>query len=130
MSDLIYLQKLSEPYFHIAFGTESDLCNMHWKSYFRINQQKIVSKMIRASKCKSVDTLFDEFSAAFQFPYYFGQNWGAFNECINDLEWMKGENYILFISNVNELLENESESEMISQQQLTNKPLSNPPTSL
>jgi hypothetical protein len=29
-----------------------------------------------------------EFAASFQFPYYFGENWPAFDECINDLSWL------------------------------------------
>lgn len=32
--------------------------------------------------------LFDEFAAAFQFPYYFGENWAAFRDCISDLAWL------------------------------------------
>ena len=37
---------------------------------------------------------FDEISAASQFTYYFGNNWDALDECINDLEWMPADNYV------------------------------------
>jgi hypothetical protein len=30
--------------------------------------------------------IFDEFAAAFQFPYYFGENKDAFDECLRDLD--------------------------------------------
>ncbi|MBT0993545.1 barstar family protein [Cellulomonas sp. DKR-3] len=32
--------------------------------------------------------LFDEVSAALQFPYYFGENWPAFDECLADMDWL------------------------------------------
>lgn len=104
------LLRLDEPYFHLAFGTEANLCDFSWKILFQ--KQTITSvKMIRGDKCKTVDDLFDEFSAVFQFPHYFGENWDAFNECLNDLEWMRYDSYVLFISNINDLLAVDGEEE-------------------
>lgn len=45
-------------------------------------------RSIRGVKCRSVQSMLDEFSAALQFPYYFGDNWPAFDECMNDLDWL------------------------------------------
>ena len=42
-----------------------------------------------------------------QFPYYFGNNWDAFSECLNDLEWFTDKNLIIFISNIQNVLQNE-----------------------
>jgi hypothetical protein len=37
---------------------------------------------------RTVERLFDEMAAALQFPYYFGENWPAFAECLADMEWL------------------------------------------
>lgn len=43
---------------------------------------------IRGKRCKTEDEFFNEVSASFQFPYYFGENWAAMDECLCDLEWL------------------------------------------
>ncbi len=43
---------------------------------------------IRGKRCKTEDIFFNEVSASFQFPYYFGENWAAMDECLCDLEWL------------------------------------------
>jgi Barstar (barnase inhibitor) len=45
-------------------------------------------RAVRGSKTRTRQALLDEFSAALQFPYYFGENWPAFNECLADLDWL------------------------------------------
>lgn len=104
------LLNLNAPHFHLAFGTDANLCDFSWKILLQ-EKTKASVKMIRGDKCKTVVSLFDEFAAAFQFPYYFGQNWDSFNECLNDLEWMRMSSYVLFINNINCLLEAEGEEE-------------------
>lgn len=46
---------------------------------------------LRAAKMRSLAGVFDEFAAAFQFPYYFGENKDAFDECLRDLDDFLGE---------------------------------------
>ncbi|WP_273544069.1 barstar family protein [Cellulomonas fulva] len=43
---------------------------------------------VRGRKMRTVGGLFDEVSAALQFPYYFGENWPAFDECLADMDWL------------------------------------------
>ena len=43
---------------------------------------------LRGTRCKTEDIMFHEVSASFQFPYYFGENWDAMDECLCDLEWL------------------------------------------
>lgn len=46
---------------------------------------------VRAAKMRGVAGVFDEFAAAFQFPYYFGENKDAFDECLRDLDDFLGD---------------------------------------
>ena len=43
---------------------------------------------LRGKRCYTEDDFLREVSASFQFPYYFGENWPAFDECIQDLDWL------------------------------------------
>jgi len=45
-----------------------------------------------------VDALDNECSAVLQFPWYFGENWPAFDECIRDLSWLPADVYTLIIT--------------------------------
>lgn len=66
--------------------------------------EQIVARILRGKRCASVASLFQEWAAALQFPYYFGENWDAFEECINDLEWLPGRCYAFLITNINHVL--------------------------
>jgi hypothetical protein len=37
---------------------------------------------------RTYESFFDEFGAALQFRWYFGENGNAFDECITDLSWL------------------------------------------
>ena len=65
---------------------------------------RIAVRWLRGSKMRGTKGLFDEFSAALQFPYYFGENWNAFDECIEELEGIDADGYLLIILNSDELL--------------------------
>ncbi|PPI54086.1 barstar family protein [Rathayibacter toxicus] len=43
------------------------------------------SRRLRGDKMMTQSALYDEFAAGLQFPYYFGENRNAFDECISDL---------------------------------------------
>ena len=43
---------------------------------------------LRGKHCKTENDFLMEVAASFQFPYYYGENWAAFEECIQDLEWL------------------------------------------
>lgn len=50
-----------------------------------------VVRELRGPKMHTTMGVFDEFAAAFQFPYYFGENKDAFDECLRDLDDFVGE---------------------------------------
>lgn len=59
---------------------------------------------INGENCNTVDDLFSEFSDKFHFPDYFGYNWPAFDECLNDLSWLPADGYVLLIGKVANIL--------------------------
>ncbi len=64
---------------------------------------------VRGSKMSTVAAVFDEFAAAFQFPYYFGENKDAFDECMRDLDEFVGpaRGYVVVVRDAAELLRDE-----------------------
>lgn len=83
MSAVEHLMTVSRPY--LAASVEpADLSNeaRGWQD------SGLVVRAIRGRKARTVEGLFDEFAAAFQFPHYFGENWAAFRDCITDLDWL------------------------------------------
>jgi hypothetical protein len=60
---------------------------------------------------RNVSGLFNEFGAALQFPYYFGENWNAFDECIKDLSWLNASGYVLIVHDADQILIEDADSE-------------------
>jgi hypothetical protein len=62
-------------------------------------EARLVVRTVRGRKMRSVARLDDEFAAALQFPWYFGENWAAFDECIKDLAWLPPEaGYVVVVT--------------------------------
>ncbi|WP_194817494.1 barstar family protein [Nocardia sp. XZ_19_385] len=61
---------------------------------------------LRGVKMRTTAGVFDEFAAAFQFPYYFGENKDAFDECLRDLGEFLGDaaGYVAVVRDSSELL--------------------------
>lgn len=68
------------------------------------NQANTFYTMIEGTKCLSKEDLFDEIALKLKFPDYFGRNWDAFDECLNDLHWLACEKYFLFIKDFDYVL--------------------------
>jgi len=59
---------------------------------------------------RSLNGLFDEFAAALQFPWYFGENADAFEDCLSDLNWLPpGAGYVVMITQPAEVLKDAGE---------------------
>lgn len=43
------------------------------------------TRLIDGRRLRTADEAFEQFAAAFQFPWYFGGNWHAFDECFGEL---------------------------------------------
>lgn len=60
-------------------------------------QADAYTSYLRGKRCATEDDFLIEVSASFQFPFYYGENWPAFDECIQDLEWLKFDKiFVLF----------------------------------
>lgn len=51
-------------------------------------EARLTVRTVRGAKMRSTAALMSEVSAALQFPYYFGENWAALDECLADMEWL------------------------------------------
>jgi hypothetical protein len=72
---------------------------------------KTECRIVRGRNCGTSTELFRECATALQFPYYFGYNWDAFEECIRDLDWICAERLIVFVSYLDEVLAGEPDKQ-------------------
>jgi len=54
-------------------------------------------KVINIADVHNKQEILKVFSDAFNFPDYYGHNWDAFNDCINDLTWLDASLYLLIL---------------------------------
>lgn len=88
-------------------------CPERFADEFMLNlpcSKEIVARVLRGKRCTTPQTLFQEWAAALQFPYYFGENWDAFEECLGDLQWLPANHYIFLISHADQALRDSSDS--------------------
>ncbi|BCD22139.1 hypothetical protein BC30090_1036 [Bacillus cereus] len=98
------IKSLTPPFIHLLFINE-----FNHSKHLRI-EENIQLISIDGSKCMDMNGLFSEFSKKMNFPDYFGGNWNAFDECINDLSWLTSEQYVILISKTDKLLVNDNEN--------------------
>jgi hypothetical protein len=90
------------PACYAVVATASELEDLRLRSMLR--RPRAVVRVLRGGRCRNVTGLFGEVGAALQFPYYFGENWAAFDECITDLDWLDGDAYLLLVNESQALL--------------------------
>lgn len=104
MENIIALDKLSSVSSNWAYlisCSESDIDNSYNPSdHF----PDFCIRIIRGERCQDEGSTFQEWAAALQFPWYFGHNWDALDECINDLEWLPAKGYIFVITHIDKVL--------------------------
>jgi RNAse (barnase) inhibitor barstar len=108
MSDIrAYFTTLSNPVFCVCSTGDAYLCDVLWKLGSE-SYGDLAIRICRGAKMRHVDGLFQEFAAALQFPYYFGENWPALDECLRDLSWLPAKAYLLCITSADQLLVEDS----------------------
>ncbi len=56
--------------------------------------QGFALRWLRGSRMRTLEGFHEEVAAALQFPPHYGGGWDAFNDCLNDLEWMEGQGFL------------------------------------
>ena len=107
-----YLYEISEPSLIYLEMDKNELDDLLDRCQLDKNRQNIVI-LLRGKKMRNLDGLFQEFAEAFSFPVYFGKNWPALDECLNDLDWLMGDTYIVGINDIQEVLIDESKKDLL-----------------
>jgi hypothetical protein len=95
---------VEKPWLHLLIATDEEAWDL-LSTLPDIARERVVGRLIRGQKARTTADFFTECSAALQFPPYFGENWDAFEETINDLEWLRGDAYTILITSSNHLLD-------------------------
>jgi len=96
--------------FYIAIANQSDITNFGW-SLVNQDPTRVVTRFLRGKKMTKTEELHSEVAAALQFPWYYGENWPALGECINDLDWLSADSYFFIITDAEEILSKEDQNE-------------------
>lgn len=101
------LLTLPPPWAHLVCCSHREIDSI---LHYRVPENTgVVARILRGKRCSTKQTLFQEWAAALQFPYYFGENWDAFDECITDLEWLPARGYVFAITLTDLLLRDADE---------------------
>ncbi len=93
------------PWGHFVACSESEIGNAIRRfRYNALERGEVAICVTRGYHCLTHTDLFDEWSAAMQFPWYFGHNWGAFHECIRDMGWLPAKSYVYVVTSADRLL--------------------------
>lgn len=97
-------------------GNDSNL----WDLGYKLIDLGYMSRTLRGDKMRNVQGLFDEFFAAFQFPYYFGRNWNAFIECLGEMDYINpGKGIVMLLHRPEELLADSPRDRVVFSEVLT-----------
>lgn len=88
---------------------------VHFVNAYRCNEEDVsdcisefknLGSVFEINFCniKTDADLFTEIAKAFSFPDYFGFNWGAFDECLRDLDWLDLGRGVILVANSYKIL--------------------------
>src|SRR5262245_41651157 len=106
--DLLYTP--GPPWLYLVGANLSEVTNFGW-SLKKHGSLHVCVKFLRGKKMEDLDSLFKECAAVLQFPYYFGENWAAFDECLADLSWMEADAYFLIVTDMSFVLSKEAKDQ-------------------
>lgn len=65
---------------------------------------RFVVARLDGTRMTDADQVLYDFSDALCFPRYFGWNWDALSDCLEDLHWLPADGYLLIVDNAPRLL--------------------------
>jgi RNAse (barnase) inhibitor barstar len=89
---------LDAPWAYFVACDEGDIDDLAFDR--RPGEDEVAFRILRGRRCSNERRLFQEWAAALQFPYYFGENWDALYDCLTDLEWLPARGYCLAITQI------------------------------
>jgi hypothetical protein len=84
------------PWLQVFVGSPSEATDLAMALNHK-ERGRPAARWLRGVKMTTTAKLFDEMAAALQFPYYFGENWDALDECLADLDWLQADAYVIVI---------------------------------
>lgn len=72
--------------------------------YRRSRESALQSRIIRGQRCSVIDRCMGELSAALQLPYCFEGAWPSLEQCLADLQWVKGRPLLLVFTSAQRIL--------------------------
>jgi RNAse (barnase) inhibitor barstar len=99
------LTRPGRPWLHRLVASTSDLCDAV-AAIEAAAPGRVAARIVRGRKATTKAAFLDEAAAALQFPYYFGNNWDAFYDCVTDLSWLHAESGVVCVADAGHLLEN------------------------
>ena len=106
------VKKIEPPYLIAVTGSKSEF-GEH-VDRIRTTASGVVVKILNGRKMKDWPSAMDEIATELEFPAYFGKNIPALSECLQDLEWLPGDAYLLLIYDAVSVLTKETHSDAIS----------------
>jgi Barstar (barnase inhibitor) len=101
-----HILRAGSPWLSVVVETPSEVYDAAW-ALQREKRNEVASRVLRGTKMRTWAGLFDEIGAALQFPPYFGENGNALDECLNDLEWLEADAYVLTVLDAASVLDRE-----------------------
>lgn len=99
-----FLVRLSAPFLHLLPVAREGLTEALQPLEELRRTEDLMVRRLRGAKMRTEAALFDEVSAALQFPDFSGEGWAAFEACLNELEWLEGGAAAIVVSDADQLL--------------------------
>lgn len=59
---------------------------------------------LQGSRMTTLNNLYNELESSLQLPSYFGRNWNALDECLNDFSWLPHKKIVIAINEFEKVL--------------------------